>query len=69
MRPVSEMLSSDLKAAFRQAMREELVCRVAGKDLSPMDAARLEEMRAEMKKRGLVLEEHMPRERRPGRGR
>ena len=68
MRPVAEMCNADLRAAFKQALREETVCLIADVKLAEQDQARLDALRAEMKRRGLTIEETAPRERWPRKG-
>ena len=67
MRPVAEMCNADLRAAFKQALREETICILAGVALAEQDQARLDALRVEMKRRGLTIEETAPRERWPKR--
>lgn len=57
-------LSDDaVKGAFRAAFTAETVSLLAGVPLSDEAQAQLESLRAEMKRRGLHLEEHLPRKR------
>lgn len=67
MRSVREYADSDLRAAFKQALREETVCILADVKLAEQDQARLDALRDEMKRRGLTIEETAPRERWPKR--